>query len=89
MLKTNPYRQESNFMHTSATKRLSDEARRQLIDIARASRVKTLCLYHHAPARSDDQQDEILQHYRELLAVDELEVIAAYEGLEVNLGGGD
>ncbi|MGD8589280.1 MAG: AmmeMemoRadiSam system protein A [Chromatiales bacterium] len=37
MLKTNPYRQESNFMHTSATKRLSDEARRQLIDIARAS----------------------------------------------------
>lgn len=61
------------------------------IAIAREAKVKTLCLYHHAPARSDDQQDRILTDYRAHIAQagDDFELIAAYEGLEVGLGEND
>lgn len=61
------------------------------IAIAREARVKSLCLYHHAPARSDDQQDAILTDYRAHIARagDDFELIAAYEGLEVALGEND
>ena len=55
------------------------------IAIAREAGVGKLCLYHHAPARSDEQQDEILARYREQVA-GELEILAAREGMEVNLG---
>jgi phosphoribosyl 1,2-cyclic phosphodiesterase len=56
--------------------------------VAREAGVKTLCLYHHAPARTDDQQDQILAQYREVIrgTGDSFDVIAAYEGLEVVLG---
>jgi phosphoribosyl 1,2-cyclic phosphodiesterase len=57
------------------------------ISIAREAGVKTLCLYHHAPTRSDEQQDEILEQYRTKLAGEDLEIIAAREGMEVVIGG--
>jgi phosphoribosyl 1,2-cyclic phosphodiesterase len=58
------------------------------IAIARAAGVKRLCLFHHAPLRSDDDNDEILARYRRLVAAagDRFEVLSAYEGLELALG---
>ena len=56
--------------------------------IAREAGVKTLCLYHHAPMRSDEAQDAILMatRWEAKQAGDPFEVIAAYEGLEITLG---
>ncbi len=56
------------------------------IAIAREAKVKTLCLFHHAPARSDDELDEILASYRNHLADDPLELVAAAEGAVFDLG---
>lgn len=50
------------------------------VALAREAGVRTLVLFHHDPWRTDDEVDEILAHAREL-AGDELEVVAAYEGL--------
>jgi phosphoribosyl 1,2-cyclic phosphodiesterase len=55
------------------------------IEIAMAAKVKTLALFHHAPERTDDQQDAILAETRGKVGSD-LEVVAAYEQLEVDLG---
>ncbi len=57
--------------------------------IARAANVKTLVLYHHAPGRSDDEQDRILHECRVKLVGEKFEVLAAYEGLELTLGDED
>jgi ribonuclease BN (tRNA processing enzyme) len=56
--------------------------------IAREAGVKRLCLYHHAPMRTDEAQDAILMSTRwaSKQAGDPFEVIAAYEGLELTLG---
>jgi phosphoribosyl 1,2-cyclic phosphodiesterase len=58
------------------------------IAIARDARVKRLCLFHHAPLRSDDDNDAILAKYRGVVAAagDRFEVLSAYEGLELVLG---
>jgi phosphoribosyl 1,2-cyclic phosphodiesterase len=58
------------------------------IVVAREAGVRSLCLYHHAPARTDDQQDEILARYRAQVreAGEGFDVVAAYEGLELTLG---
>jgi len=58
------------------------------IAIARDAGVKRLCLFHHAPMRSDDDNDAILAKYRGVVAAtgDRFEVISAYEGLELALG---
>jgi phosphoribosyl 1,2-cyclic phosphodiesterase len=58
------------------------------IEIARDAGVKMLCLYHHAPTRTDEQQDAILADYRQLLARQGLgfQLIAAHEGMELVLG---
>lgn len=56
------------------------------IAVALDAGAKSLALYHHAPARSDDALDAILASYRERLAGSELSLIAASEGLEVPLG---
>jgi phosphoribosyl 1,2-cyclic phosphodiesterase len=58
------------------------------IAIAREAKVKRLCLYHHAPMRSDDENDVILARYREVVkqSGDRFELLSAYEGLEVTLG---
>jgi phosphoribosyl 1,2-cyclic phosphodiesterase len=59
------------------------------IAVALDAGVDTLALYHHAPARSDDQQDAILDDCRRKLRGCGLDVIAAYEGLELTLGEHD
>jgi phosphoribosyl 1,2-cyclic phosphodiesterase len=58
------------------------------IAIAREAGVRRLCLYHHAPLRSDDENDAILARYRRVAADsgDRFEVLSAYEGLELALG---
>jgi len=58
--------------------------------IARDARVRRLCLFHHAPLRSDDDNDAILARYRGVAAAagDRFEVLSAYEGLELTLGNG-
>ena len=58
------------------------------IEIARDANVKQLCLFHHAPLRSDDENDAILAHYRGVTAAahDKFELHSAYEGLELSLG---
>jgi phosphoribosyl 1,2-cyclic phosphodiesterase len=57
------------------------------IAIAREAGVRKLALYHYAPARTDDEQDAIVAHYRAALVGGPLEMIAAYEGLEVDVRG--
>jgi phosphoribosyl 1,2-cyclic phosphodiesterase len=58
------------------------------IEIARQAHVKQLVLFHHAPLRSDDENDAILARYREVVraANDKFELHSAYEGLEIQLG---
>jgi phosphoribosyl 1,2-cyclic phosphodiesterase len=53
------------------------------IEIAREAKVKQLCLFHHAPLRTDDENDRILELARATAGT--LPVISAYEGLEVQL----
>lgn len=57
------------------------------IAVAREAGAKTLCLFHHAPARTDDEQDRILAACRTALAREPLEVVAAFEGMEIDLPG--
>jgi phosphoribosyl 1,2-cyclic phosphodiesterase len=73
------YRQRPHWGHSTP-----DDA----ILVAREAGVKTLCLYHHAPSRTDDQQDAILVQYKDLVRQggEAFDVIAAYEGLELTLG---
>jgi len=54
------------------------------IDIARAAKVKQLCLFHHAPMRSDDENDKILAAAR--ASAEDVSIVSAYEGLELPLG---
>jgi phosphoribosyl 1,2-cyclic phosphodiesterase len=58
------------------------------LEIAREAKVKQLCLFHHAPMRSDDENDKILEHYRGVstAANDKFSLVSAYEGLEITLG---
>jgi phosphoribosyl 1,2-cyclic phosphodiesterase len=58
------------------------------IQIARDAKVKALCMYHHAPMRSDDANDVILAKYRDVVRAsgDRFELHMAYEGLELTLG---
>ena len=55
------------------------------VALAREAGVGTLALFHHDPRRSDDEVDQILEHTRRLAGAD-LEVVAAFEGLEIDLG---
>jgi phosphoribosyl 1,2-cyclic phosphodiesterase len=58
------------------------------IQIARDAGAKQLCLFHHAPLRSDDENDSILAAYRTIAAQGDrpLALVSAYEGLEIPLG---
>jgi phosphoribosyl 1,2-cyclic phosphodiesterase len=60
------------------------------IEICQDAGVKTLALYHHAPERSDAEVDAMLAEARRVSAgaARGLEVIAAFEGLDVPLGKG-
>jgi len=61
------------------------------IAIAREAGVKTLCLFHHAPLRTDDAQDAILLAARWTARQHgcAFDVIAAYEGMSITLGDDD
>jgi phosphoribosyl 1,2-cyclic phosphodiesterase len=74
---TEEYRSRPHWGHSTP-----DDA----IEIALEAKVKALVLYHHAPARSDDEQDAILDVCRIKLAGASFEVLAAYEGMELTLG---
>jgi len=74
------YRQKPHWGHSTP-----DDA----IAVALDAGAKSLALYHHAPNRSDDAQDEILRSYRERLRGADLQLTCAYEGLEIPLGEQD
>lgn len=73
------YRQRPHWGHSHP-----DDA----IAIAREARAKRLCLFHHAPLRSDEDNDRILAQYRDVVTAqgDAFELVSAFEGLEVSLG---
>jgi phosphoribosyl 1,2-cyclic phosphodiesterase len=73
------YRQRPHWGHSHP-----DDA----IAIAREANAKRLCLFHHAPLRSDDDNDKILAQYRAVVAAqhDTFELVSAFEGLEIALG---
>lgn len=73
------YRQRPHWGHSHP-----DDA----IAIAREAKAKTLCLFHHAPLRTDDENDQILAQYRGVVAAqnDSFDLVSAYEGLEIALG---
>jgi phosphoribosyl 1,2-cyclic phosphodiesterase len=56
------------------------------IEIARAAGAKGVVLFHHDPARTDDQIDSLLAHHRKLAP--DLQLVAAAEGMELTLGKG-
>jgi ribonuclease BN (tRNA processing enzyme) len=56
------------------------------VEIALAAQAKTLALFHHAPERTDDQEDALLAETRELVKGTPLQIIAAREQMEVVLG---
>ena len=56
------------------------------VSIAKAARVRTVALTHHDPSRSDDEIDAYLAKLRAALTADDPQVIAAYEGLQIELG---
>ena len=56
------------------------------IAIALAADVRRLALFHHAPERTDDEQDRILAETREAVRGTGLTVTAAAEQTEVELG---
>jgi phosphoribosyl 1,2-cyclic phosphodiesterase len=56
--------------------------------VAREAGAKRLALFHHDPARSDDQLDVLLEGARQQAAATAIsEVLAAHEGLTVSLSG--
>ncbi len=73
------YRQRPHWGHSHP-----DDA----IAIAREAKAKTLCLFHHAPMRTDDENDKILEQFRGVVAAqnDAFGLVSAYEGLEIPLG---
>ena len=54
------------------------------VELAREAGARTLVLFHHAPGRTDDELDAIERDARELAGPD-LTVLAAYEGLVLDL----
>jgi phosphoribosyl 1,2-cyclic phosphodiesterase len=54
------------------------------IEIARAAGARKVAFFHHAPERTDDQLDRLVAEYRALAP--DLELVAAAEGLEIELG---
>jgi phosphoribosyl 1,2-cyclic phosphodiesterase len=56
------------------------------VALAEEAHAKTLALFHHAPPRTDDEIDAIL---RDLSIADGMTVVAAYEGLVLDLPGVD
>jgi phosphoribosyl 1,2-cyclic phosphodiesterase len=57
------------------------------IEIARSAGAKTVVLFHHAPERTDDQIDALLEHHRK--NTPDLQLVAAAEGMELTLSNQD
>jgi len=60
----------------------------QAREIAEAAGVRTLLLFHHDPHRTDAEMDGLLAEQR-AAAPPDMEVLAAYEGLELRKGKGE
>jgi phosphoribosyl 1,2-cyclic phosphodiesterase len=60
------------------------------VEVCREAGVRQLALFHHAPERSDAEIDDILAGTRAATerAGIALDVVAAYEGLDISLGRG-
>ena len=60
------------------------------LDICREAGAHALALFHHAPERADAELDAILADTRADAKRSglKLDVVAAYEGLDIDLGGG-
>lgn len=59
-----------------------------MLDLCLKAKAKRMIMFHHEPDYSDEKIDEILKKtrkYVEMLADESLEVMAAYEGLEVTM----
>jgi phosphoribosyl 1,2-cyclic phosphodiesterase len=81
MFTTDDYRRLPHFGHS----RPSDA-----VQICREAGARRLALFHHAPERSDVEIDAILADTRAATERDggKLDVVAAYEGLDISLGRG-
>jgi phosphoribosyl 1,2-cyclic phosphodiesterase len=55
------------------------------IRVAREAGVRQLVLFHHDPAHSDDRLDQLLAAARASVGGEDLEVVAAFEGLSIPL----
>jgi ribonuclease BN (tRNA processing enzyme) len=59
------------------------------VELCQAARARKLALFHHEPANDDDAIARILRETRRLEELtrdgDRLEVITAYDGLEIEL----
>lgn len=55
------------------------------VRVAQESRVKKLVLFHHDPSHGDDCMDAILEGAQQLAESSDLEVVAAFEGLQLEL----
>ena len=62
---------------------------RQAVELAEAAGVRRLAFFHHAPDRSDDELDRILDELRDDAARrrSPLELAVACEGEEIAIGG--
>jgi len=58
------------------------------LDICKASGVRSLVLYHHAPGHDDDTMDELARRYHEAGVQTGVEVVTAREGLVLTIGRG-
>jgi ribonuclease BN (tRNA processing enzyme) len=59
----------------------------EAVRLAAEAKVGTLVLFHHRPERSDDGLDDLVTDAKALAArlADRLEVVAAFEGMEITL----
>ena len=55
------------------------------VELAVEAGVRTVALFHHAPTRTDDAVDRILEQAR-VLAADRVDVQAAFEGMTLDVG---
>jgi ribonuclease BN (tRNA processing enzyme) len=57
------------------------------VELCQAARVRCLCMYHHEPAYDDQRIAQVLQETRRFEEItrdgNRLEVISAYDGLEL------
>jgi ribonuclease BN (tRNA processing enzyme) len=56
------------------------------LDVAIASKAKTLCLFHHDPSRTDTEIDKLTASLKERAKANQVDVFAAAEGLTIEVG---